>query len=81
MPSIDGNTLMMAIQAVDAKITFLCDQIDTIGEDGDATDYEDELLAYTKAAAALKLSYEEALKSSSNLPIYENLGLRNSVDE
>lgn len=71
MPEINGRTLMMAIQAVDFKINDILKQL------GDAKDDDGELeillLSYEKAAGSLRIGYEEALKTVSNLPPYETL--------
>lgn len=72
MAMISSRTLMMAIQAVDAKVKNLSAQIDQADED-DVSDLEDALLAYTKAADDLRDAYEVALRLSSNLPAYEKL--------
>jgi hypothetical protein len=72
MPEINGLTLMMAIQAVDSKIVEIAKQL----EDDDrpeASELELLLLSYEKALASLRVGYEEALRTSSNLPPYESL--------
>ena len=72
MPEINGSTLMMAIQAVDSKISEISKQLET--ENGpEASEKELLLLSYEKALEALKIGYEEAIKTSSNLPPYEKL--------
>jgi hypothetical protein len=72
MPEIDGRALMMAIQAVDFKINDIAKQLVDSGEE-DGGELELLLLGYEKAAASLKIGYEEALKTISNLPPYETL--------
>ena len=72
MPEVNGRTLVMAVQAVDAQVQALSKQIVAAGED-DATDLEDLLLTYMKAADELRTAYEAALKLSSNLPPYARL--------
>lgn len=72
MPEINGRTLMMAIQAVDFKINAIVQQLDD-AEDADGGELELLLLSYEKTAASLKIGYEEALKTVSNLPPYETL--------
>lgn len=72
MPEIDGRTLMMAIQAVDYKIIALGKQLTDSGEE-DGGELELLLLSYEKAAASLKIGYEEVLTTTSNLPPYETL--------
>ncbi len=72
MPEIDGHTLMMAVQAVDARIHALeveADQAEGLA----ARDLEDLLMSYMLTASTLRKGYEEALKLSSNLPPYEKL--------
>ena len=73
MPEVNGRTLVMAVQAVDAQVRTLSRQIDAASEDDDVTDLEDLLLSYMNAAAELRTAYEEALKMSSNLPAYAKL--------
>jgi hypothetical protein len=72
MPEINGRTLMMAIQAVDFKINDIVTQLED-ASDPDGGELELLLLSYEKAAASLKVGYEEALKTISNLPPYETL--------
>lgn len=72
MPEINGRTLMMAIQAVDFKINNIVTQLED-ADDTDGGELELLLLSYEKAAASLKVGYEEALKTISNLPPYETL--------
>jgi len=72
MPEINGQVLMMAVQAVDARIQALeieADQAEGLA----ARDLEDLLASYVSAASALRKGYEEALRLSSNLPPYEKL--------
>ncbi len=72
MPEINGQSIMMAVQAVDQTIQSLIAQIATAHED-DATDLEDELQSYMSTATDLRIGYEAALKLSSNLPPYATL--------
>lgn len=72
MPEINGRTLMMAIQAVDFKINDIVRQLDDADEN-EGGELELLLLSYEKAATSLKIGYEEALKTVSNLPPYETL--------
>ena len=72
MPEVNGRTLMMAVQAVDAKVQELSAQVEQADAD-EATDLEDSLLSYMKAADDLREAYEAALKLSSNLPPYAKL--------
>ncbi|MEN9866539.1 MAG: hypothetical protein RL748_2129 [Pseudomonadota bacterium] len=72
MPEVNGRTLMMAIQAVDFKISDIVKNLDT-ADDTEGGELELLLLSYEKAAASLKIAYEEAQKSVSNLPPYDTL--------
>jgi hypothetical protein len=73
MPDVDGRTLMMAIQAVDAKMHVLKATIDGVDDDEDVTTVEDLLLGYEKAAEKLRAAYELACLAASNLPPYASL--------
>lgn len=73
MANVDGQTLLMAVQAVQAQISLLEMQIDHASEDDDISDQEDLLMGYSKAADALRLAYEAEELSSSNLPPYDML--------
>lgn len=74
MPDINGRTLMLAIQAVDAKIRALQASLDAAGDDEDAgADAEEMLLSYEGAADELRSAYEIARLSVSNLPPYTEL--------
>ena len=72
MPEINGQTLMMAVQAVNVRINALAEEADR-AEGLEARDLEDLLMSYMSAATALRKGYEEALKLSSNLPPYDEL--------
>lgn len=72
MPEVDGNTLVMAIQAIDDKLRALETARDLAGEDG-ADDFFEEIMAFDDAAHKLKLAYEHALRMANNLPPYETL--------
>lgn len=72
MPEINGLTLMMAIQAVDSKINEIVKQLEH-DDSPEAGELELLLLSYEKTLAALKVGYEQALKTSSNLPPYDQL--------
>ncbi len=72
MSHISGNTLMLAVQAVDFKMADLERTIDAMPPD-EGGDLEALLLAYSNAAQALKLAYLEAQAARSNLPPYETL--------
>lgn len=73
MANLDGQTLLMAVQAVHAQIRSLEVQIDQAGEDDDVTDLEDLLSGYLQAADALRQAYEVEELASSNLPPYDML--------
>ena len=73
MADIDGQTLLMAVQAVQAKIHSLEAQIDQAGEDDDVSDQEDLLMGYMRAADTLRVAYEAEELTSSNLPPYDRL--------
>lgn len=69
MPEVSGNTLVMAIQAVDGEIQRLSELPD------EQMVPEDYLLleAYLKSADELELAYAEALQHAINLPPYAQL--------
>jgi hypothetical protein len=71
MADIDGQTLLMAVQAVQAQIHSLEAQIDQAGEDDDVSDQEDLLMGYMRAADTLRVAYEAEELTSSNLPPYD----------
>ena len=73
MADIDGQTLLMAVQAVQAQIHSLEVQIDQAGEDDDVSDQEDLLMGYMRAADTLRVAYEAEELTSSNLPPYDRL--------
>ncbi len=73
MAEVDGQTLLMAVQAVHGQIRALEAQIDRAGEDEDVTDLEDLLTGYMQAADALRAAYEAEELVSSNLPPYQML--------
>lgn len=79
MPEVDGNTLVMAIQAVDDKLRALETARDLAGADK-ADDYFEEIMAFDNAAHKLKVAYEHALRMANNLPPYEKLVGRGSKD-
>jgi len=68
MADVDGRTLLMAVQAVQAQIHALEARI--VQTDDDASDQEDLLMGYTQAADALRRAYEAEELISSNLPPY-----------
>lgn len=69
MPEINGLTIMMAIQAVDATIQTIVGALKSQHRDDDG-ELQLLLLSYEKAAASLKVGYEEAQKNTDNLPVY-----------
>ena len=73
MAEINGRTLMMAVQAVNAKIRGLSQEIENAQDDADLINLEDLLLAYSKAADDLRDAYRTECEFSSNLPPYEKL--------
>jgi hypothetical protein len=70
MAQVDGQTLLMAVQAVQTQIRLLSEELDRAGEDDDLTDQEDLLAGYMRAADALRVAYEAEELVSSNLPPY-----------
>jgi flagellar basal body rod protein FlgB len=73
MAEINEIALLKSVRAVDFKIAALQEQIDQTADDGDKADLEDEMLSYMKAAASLRVAYEETYKVGCNLPPYEKL--------
>jgi len=71
MPDVSGNTLLMAVQAVDEAIKSL--QARLRSPEADPLDDTEMLLSYTRAAEELRSAYEVARLSSSNLPPYAEL--------
>jgi hypothetical protein len=77
MPEVSARTLVMAVQAVDAELRRLEEELERAGEDADP-DLQLLTLSYSLAADDLKEAYLQALKSASNLPPYERLVARDS---
>jgi hypothetical protein len=76
MPEVNGRTLMLAIQAVNAKVLALNDALAAAGdnaEDDAAADAEEMLMSYEAAAEELRSAYEIARLAVSNLPPYATL--------
>ena len=71
MADVSGNTLLMAVQAVNDAIAVLDERI----RDGSRDPLDDTgmLMSYTRAAEELRSAYEVARLTSSNLPPYEAL--------
>ena len=74
MPHVSGNTLVVAIQAVEARLVDLQKTLETHAlPEGERGDLEELSLSYDNAAAELKRAYGEARAQASNLPPYEDL--------
>lgn len=73
MANVDGQTLLMAVQAVQAQIQSLEAQIAPATENQDISELGDLLLAYTQAADTLHRAYEAEELLSSNLPPHDML--------
>lgn len=71
MADVSGNTLLMAVQAVNDAIV----QLDASIRDGsgDPLADTDMLMSYTRAAEELRAAYEVARLTSTNLPPYDEL--------
>jgi hypothetical protein len=70
--NMTAHTLMKAIQAVSAKTQALAKQIEN-ADDPDLSDYEEEMLGFSKAQMELKKLYMERQQLADNLPPYEEL--------
>jgi len=68
MANVSGNTLLMAIQAVDAAIRSL--EAATADEATASTDDVEMLFCYDRAARELQSAYEIERLGVSNLPPY-----------
>lgn len=71
MADVSGNTLLMAVQAVNDAIATLDARIRD--GSGDALADTDMLMGYTRAAEELRSAYEVARLTSTNLPPYDEL--------
>jgi hypothetical protein len=72
MVEVSVQTLMMAVQAVDAAMSHIEESVG--GNHGELEpDLQELMLSYSKAAMELKARYLEALKSLPSLPPYEQL--------
>ena len=71
MADVSGNTLLMAVQAVNDAIAVLDERIRD--GSGDPLDDIGMLMSYTRAAEELRSAYEVARLTSSNLRPYEEL--------
>ena len=72
MPEVSGLTLVVAIQSVYKDMRALEAEIDADGEDADPESHL-LLLSMWKAARELEVAYAHALRTSDNLPSYEQL--------
>lgn len=70
MPDVSGNTLLMAVQAVDDAIKALELRLRQPTAELDDTEM---LLSYTRAAEELRSAYEIARLNTGNLPPYEEV--------
>ena len=71
MADVSGNTLLMAVQAVNDAIAILDERIRD--GSGDPLDDTEMLMSYTRAADELRSAYEVARLTSTNLPPYDEL--------
>jgi hypothetical protein len=72
MTTLSAQTLVMAVQGVDAEIRRIKDSVD-----GNITDLEPDeqelLLAFSQAATELKAAYLELRLSAPGIPPYDQL--------
>ena len=72
MTTLSPQTLVMAVQGIDAEIRRIQDV--ACGDTGDLEPDEQELLlAFSQAATELKVAYVALLQSTPGLPPYEQL--------
>ncbi len=71
MADVSGNTLLMAVQAVNDAIAVLDERIRD--GSGDPLDDTEMLMSYTRAAEELRSAYEVARLTTTNLPPYDEL--------
>jgi hypothetical protein len=71
MADVSGNTLLMAVQAVNDAIKALEERLQ--GPDADPLDDTGMLMSYSRAADELRTAYEVARLNTSNLPPYDEL--------
>ena len=74
MADVSGNTLLMAVQAVNDAIAVLDERIRD--GSGDPLDDTEMLMSHTQTAEELRSAYEVARLTSSNLPPYADLVAR-----
>ena len=72
MAEVDGLTLMMAIQAVNAEIRRY-EQLLTSETLRDPEEIQSLIFSYEKTAEELKAAYESEWKEGTNLPPYSEL--------
>jgi hypothetical protein len=80
MSELSSDTLVIAIQAVDAEMLQIEEQLEGI-HPGEHPDLDDLLMAYQKAARELKFFYEQAQLLALDLPPYEELIRGRVTDE
>ena len=80
MSELSSDTLVIAIQAVDAEMQQIEEELEGI-QPGEHPDLDDLLLAHQKAARELKSVYEQAQRLAINLPPYEELVRGRMPDE
>lgn len=71
MADVDGQTLLMAVQAVQAQMQALEARIAQAGDD--VGNQEDLPMGYTQAAEALRRAHGAEASTSSNLPPHDML--------
>lgn len=71
MADVSGNTLLMAVQAVNDAIAALDGRIHD--GSGAALDDTEMRMSYARAAQELRSAYEVARLTSGNLPPYDDL--------
>lgn len=71
MPDVSGNTLLMAVQAVEDAIKTL--EVRLRHPEGDPLNDTEMLLSYTHAAEELRVAYEIARLNTTNLPSYDEV--------
>jgi hypothetical protein len=73
MADVSGNTLLMAVQAVNDAIRVLDQRLRHPDGQSDPLDDTEMLMSYTRAAEELRSAYEVARLGSSNLLPYAEL--------
>jgi hypothetical protein len=71
MADVSGDTLLMAIQAVNDAIASL--RVSLHDGSGDSRDDTEMLMSYTKTAQELRAAYEVARLTTADLPPYDEL--------